>query len=221
MNYQRIYDQIIDRARRECRLYGKGVYYERHHIIPKCVGGEGKTHQWRTHPNIILLTAREHFVCHQLLCRIYLVEPKLKFALWAMSNQKTANRNYKIGNRQYERIRQEHSSMMQRIPKSLETRLKMGVSKKGVKKPPMTDSHRKNLKDSITGLKKSPKHRENLSKSKSIPVCQYDLQGNFIREWESAKQAGTELKIDASDICSCRRGKRKSVGGFVWKYKNN
>lgn len=221
MNYQRIYDQIVDRAKKETRVYGKGTYYERHHIVPKCVGGEGNTYQWRTHPNIILLTAREHFLCHIILCILYPNESKLKFALWAMSNQKTTNRDYRIGNRQYERIRQEHADMMRLLPKSKETRLKMGLSKKGVKKPPMSDSHRKNLTNSITGLIKSPAHRENLSKAKSIPVIQYDLQGNFIKEWNSAKQAGTELKIDASDICSCRRGKRKSVGGFVWKYKNN
>jgi hypothetical protein len=41
-------------------------YTESHHIIPKCMGGEGKTTQWRTHPNIVLLTAEEHFNVHKL-----------------------------------------------------------------------------------------------------------------------------------------------------------
>ena len=85
MNYQRIYDQLIDRAKREDRVKEKdGVYYERHHIIPKYLGGEGKTSQWRTHSNIVLLTAREHFLAHILLVEIHPKEYKLKHAAWQM-----------------------------------------------------------------------------------------------------------------------------------------
>jgi len=62
MNYQRIYDELIQRARSENRVKGGDVYYEAHHIIPKCVGGKGKYSQWRTHDNIILLTVREHIL---------------------------------------------------------------------------------------------------------------------------------------------------------------
>ena len=36
MNYQKIYDSLIERARqREL----KNVYFEKHHVIPKCMGG--------------------------------------------------------------------------------------------------------------------------------------------------------------------------------------
>jgi hypothetical protein len=103
MNYQKIYDQIIDRAKRENRLYGKDVYYERHHIIPKCMGGEGRVGQWKNHPNIIVLTAREHFICHWLLCRIYPGNKKLAHAFWFMSKQKSDNqeRDYRVSSRTY------------------------------------------------------------------------------------------------------------------------
>ena len=103
MNYQKVYHQIIDRAQKENREYGKQVYYERHHIIPKCMGGEGKVTQWRTHPNIVILTAREHFICHWLLCRIYPENRKLAHAFWFMSKQKSGNqdRNYKVSSRTY------------------------------------------------------------------------------------------------------------------------
>jgi flagellum-specific peptidoglycan hydrolase FlgJ len=136
-----------------------------------------------------------------------------------MLNQKNENRDYRVGSRQYERVRQDYVQLIKGVPKSEQHRQNLSRSKLGVKKPPMTAAHRENLRHSITGIVKSTQHRENLAKAKSIPVIQYDLQENFIKEWESAKQAGNELKIDASDICSCRRGKRKSVGGFVWKYK--
>lgn len=62
MNYQRIYDQIIERAKCENRDKGGEIYYEAHHILPKCLGGEGHETQWKFHPNIVLLTAKEHFI---------------------------------------------------------------------------------------------------------------------------------------------------------------
>ena len=75
MNYQKVYNQIIERAQRR-QLKG---YNEKHHIIPKCIGGTNNK------DNIVKLTAREHFLCHLLLVEIYPNEPKLKYALWLMS----------------------------------------------------------------------------------------------------------------------------------------
>jgi hypothetical protein len=37
MNYKKIYDQLIDRSQSENRKKGLGIYFERHHIIPKCL----------------------------------------------------------------------------------------------------------------------------------------------------------------------------------------
>lgn len=57
MNYQRIHDTIIDRARG--RTPEDGVYYEWHHVHPKCEGGheDGET---------VPLTLREHILVHRL-----------------------------------------------------------------------------------------------------------------------------------------------------------
>lgn len=103
MDYQRIYNQIINRAKKENRKKGQGTYYEAHHVVPKCMGGEGRAEQWRTHPNIVILTAREHFLCHWLLCRIYPNNKKLAHAFWFMTKQKSENqeRNYTISSRTY------------------------------------------------------------------------------------------------------------------------
>lgn len=87
MNYQRIYNAIIQKARSENRIKYKGVYYEAHHIVPKCLGGDGQYKDWKWHENIILLTAREHFVCHWLLSRIYSKESKIQYAFWKMCIQ--------------------------------------------------------------------------------------------------------------------------------------
>ena len=71
MNYEKIYNQIVNRAKNrilEC-------YTEKHHIIPRCMGGSDDKE------NLVSLTAREHFLCHHLLVRIYPENIKLKFAL--------------------------------------------------------------------------------------------------------------------------------------------
>jgi len=51
MDYQNIYSQIIERAKNH-QLEG---YKEKHHIIPKCMGGTDEKE------NIAELTAKEHF----------------------------------------------------------------------------------------------------------------------------------------------------------------
>lgn len=71
MNYKKIYDSLIDRAKNRERV--EGIYYENHHIIPKCIGGTD------SYENKVLLTAREHFLCHWLLTKLY-SDPKLVFA---------------------------------------------------------------------------------------------------------------------------------------------
>ena len=64
-------------------------------------------------------------------------------------------------------------------------------------------------------------NKYNANYSHSKPVLQYDKTGNFIREWPSARKVEEETGIYNSNISQCCLGKRyKTVGGFVWKYKN-
>lgn len=59
-----------------------------------------------------------------------------------------------------------------------------------------------------------------LKKSKSIPILQYDLQGNFIKEWESAKQVANELNLtNSSLVTSVLKGKSPTAYGSIWRYK--
>ena len=57
-------------------------------------------------------------------------------------------------------------------------------------------------------------------KSIQKSVIQCDIHGNKIKEWVSAKIA-SEAGFNTGHISSCCKGKRKSHGGFIWKYKNN
>lgn len=56
--------------------------------------------------------------------------------------------------------------------------------------------------------------------SQAKRVIQYDKQGNFIRKWDCILDIKRELNIDNSQIGACCNGKRKSAGGYVWRYDN-
>jgi hypothetical protein len=56
----------------------------------------------------------------------------------------------------------------------------------------------------------------------SKPVLQYDLKGNFIKEWESATLAAYSLnKKYGAAITECCRGFRKSIYGYQWRHLDN
>lgn len=61
MNYKKIYENLIEKAR---SMVFDG-YYEKHHIKPRCIGGNDSI------DNIIKLTARQHYIAHMLLYKIY------------------------------------------------------------------------------------------------------------------------------------------------------
>ena len=65
-----------------------------------------------------------------------------------------------------------------------------------------------------------------LKERMSKPVLQFDLDGNFIREYKSTVEAGkvTGVSIgNISSVCTAKRfwwkGIRRQAGGFIWKYK--
>lgn len=81
MNYKKVYDNLIKKARTSHRKKGKKIYYEQHHITPRCLGGTD------TESNLVLLTAKEHYIAHLLLYYIYKNSKysyKMAFALWSM-----------------------------------------------------------------------------------------------------------------------------------------
>lgn len=51
-------------------------------------------------------------------------------------------------------------------------------------------------------------------------VLQYDLQGNYIKEWNSIKEVKKQFNIYDSNLIACCKGKRKTAGGYKWKYKD-
>ena len=72
MNYEKHYNTLIERAK-EREEFTEG-YYERHHIIPRCLGGTDDE------CNLVYLTPEEHYVAHQLLVKMYPDENGLVYA---------------------------------------------------------------------------------------------------------------------------------------------
>lgn len=60
-----------------------------------------------------------------------------------------------------------------------------------------------------------------ITEKNSVPIIQYDLQDNFIKEWKSITEANKITGIASSSIISCCKGKNKKAGSFKWKYKYN
>ena len=129
MNYEKIYNSLISKARSEDRKRVKGgIYYEAHHIIPRCMGGEGKTSDVN-HPNIVLLTAKEHYMAHRLLCEIYPSNKKIQYAMWCMINGLSKNKRYIPSGKVFERIKETRHQLivnisMQEIQRKADARLR-------------------------------------------------------------------------------------------------
>ena len=96
MNYRKLYLSIIFKAKSEKRQKGQGVYYEAHHILPKSLFPKWKQRK----SNIVLLTAKEHYFCHELLTKIY-PGRSMNYALWFLSNSSY----HKVSSKQYERAK--------------------------------------------------------------------------------------------------------------------
>ena len=174
MDYKKVYDSIITRAKNR-QLAGYG---EKHHIIPKCLGGSNKRE------NLVKLTAKEHWISHLLLVEIYPNHPKLKLAI-RMMMVKGINQERKAitSGRQFERLRVQaakaHSSLMLGVSKAPFTQEhKDNISKAKLGKPGtnrgkiFTKEHRANIglasKGRISGDKNPMRNKEVLDKHPTL-----------------------------------------------------
>jgi hypothetical protein len=127
--YYHWYYQIIDKARKRGIPEG---YYERHHIIPKCMEG---TNDWW---NIVNLTFREHFLVHWLLTKMTSGDAKRKMqqSLMAMCSPRgrgmARSRTIRSG-WQYTLARQNARMSASEIKMSEETKAKIGIAVSGEK----------------------------------------------------------------------------------------
>ena len=142
MNYEKHYNTLIERSKGRI-LEG---YTERHHIIPKCMGGSNDI------ANIAVLTPEEHFVAHQLLVKIYPKQFKLAFALSMMC---VASTKHQRNNKRYGWIRKHKANAHSKAPRKIrkkETKARTITYK-------MTEEHKAKIKASSQGKTLTKEHK--------------------------------------------------------------
>ena len=237
----------MEKSKSENRIKHNGIYYESHHIIPKCLGGIGSCKQWETHPNIVLLTAKEHFIAHKLLCEIYPDNHKLIYAYWNFVNGRNDSNHknkfqYKIGSREYERIKILRSKLLRNekllsieefIEKSKKvhgdkydyslvdyvnaiTKVKIVCKIHGdFEQTPNTHLGGGGCKKCGT-IKVAEFHKNREQEYRKIKQLTKD--GELIKVWDNINDIVDELKCTRCSIYGCAQGKRKSGKGFKWEY---
>lgn len=50
-------------------------------------------------------------------------------------------------------------------------------------------------------------------------ILQFDLEGNFIKEWESLKSVASYLKLSPSNLCQKLSKSKNKINNFIWKFK--
>jgi len=98
--YTNWYDSIIFRAKN--RVLPNDVYTEKHHVIPRSLGGDDSKE------NIARLTAREHFICHWLLVKMTTGPDQKKMAYACkrmMHSSGSKQQRYKVTGRIYEQLK--------------------------------------------------------------------------------------------------------------------
>ena len=229
------YDEFIQnilttRGRFNC----EDQYHERHHIVPRSVGGSDND------DNLIDLYPREHFEAHKLLALENPENDSLMYAWWMMSH---------VGDREiteceYELAKEHFVAMMNgktksqdvkdKISKSLirvyenrpgtrlgarlddETKHRIGIAMKGrwigEKNPFFGKRHTQEVKKKISESRIGKYYK------KPEPVVQFDTNWNFVKLWLYQTQAAKAVGVSSKRIYQVCNNNGKTAGGFQWKY---
>jgi len=146
MDYTRIYNQLIGRAKKRKEVKG---YTENHHIIPRSEGGNDLSE------NLVKLTGREHFIAHKLL---WMENPSFSrcAAYMMMSNHRGIKwgKVYSLGRKQF-------NESPNHPLRNADTRSKQLEAVMG---KPKSDEHKKKISEANKG---KPKSKEHVAKMKA------------------------------------------------------
>lgn len=209
-DYKKHYKALVGRA--ASRI--KQGYTERHHITPKCLGGD------ECPDNLVELTAREHYIAHLMLVKIHTGNSKLVFAAHMMTIDRYGRR---IGNRKYEWLRRLHSESTRRLKMgnthtlgckwTRGTKLKMSASAMGNKRNlgnRCPDEVRSKISNAHMGKIKSKDHCANISIGQRERVAK-------LKDYKcgTPRYPGVTERFDGTYIARVREdGKRKHIGYF-------
>lgn len=160
--YTRWYLTLIKDAQSKNRKKSDEEYYESHHIIPRCMGGTEE----------VLLTAKEHYIAHLLLCRMTAGSDKHKMinALIKMAYSNSEGQK-RYTARSYSLVRkliaEKNSEMFRGVPKSERAKKNMkgrsGTWKRNEEHRRATSERQKGVWAGDKNIAKRPDVRKKLS----------------------------------------------------------
>ena len=231
MTYQEFIEDIILHYGQHRKLSNIDLLLERHHIVPRCVGGQDVIQ------NIIDLTPREHYIAHQLLAQENPNNVKLVCAWHYMSTIKPTN--YQVTAEEYEASRQAIIRSQGKVVYQLNSQGKILAVFPSVREASRvlgcTNAHITEVcnhtyarctaqgyywqyaDDYIqNGFYGTEEHISTTKKS----ISQFSLNDELIAVYESAAEASRKTRIDASSIIAVCKGRKnhKTAGGFKWAY---
>lgn len=155
MNYQKIYNQLIEKRRIEV-LSKKEVYCETHHIVAKCMGGSDDK------SNLVNLTAREHFLAHWLLHRVYPNNYKLSLAFFRCCYGFSKNRKFTPSSRAYEEIKK----LKRIVPIEVKNKISNGLNASEKFKASFTKKRSLKISNSLMGHRPWSKNKKFINRKK-------------------------------------------------------
>lgn len=210
MNYIKIYNDLMMRAKNR-KLTG---YTEKHHIIPKCLGGTNDK------SNLVQLTAREHYIAHQLLVNIHPQHHGLKYAAYMMTisptGQRSNNRLYQWLKESYFENRVQSSGFTGRTH-SEETKEKMRQAR--ALQAPMSDETKSQISITKTGVKFTPSAKESFNKKRmENPEWYNSIWGGRPKSAETKAKIGKANKGRKFPTVICPHCNKEGAGPNMTRY---
>ena len=204
MTYSAVYCALISK-RLQHPLDKKDCYCERHHIIPKSEGGKDEP------DNLVNLTAREHYIAHLLLMKIY-NDWKMKHAFTMMAYGNSGQNRGRVSSRLFEKYKYQGNGRLgcKHKPETIE---KMRLAATGKH---WTEEQRRKMKEywERRAALRPVKKKKQICKA----VSQYTITGELVATYQSQTQAAKALGVTSPAIVMCCRGVRKTCLGYVFRY---
>ena len=212
--FQKIYNSLIKtRKSRGLNKTKLDYYTEKHHIIPKCMGGKDED------DNYVLLTAKEHILAHMLLYRIYPDIDGLCYAIHLMLHIERYS-EIKLSLRMAEKYRLDFANVEKKRVISKEQKLKISNSNKGKILGSPSVETRKKISESKKGMPLGRKVKApNGIIYNTVKECAeaYNTTIGMIKHWATKRlEKGFSYTGDHSDIVSGRTKKVQGPDGTIY-----
>lgn len=157
--YSRWYNNIISHAQTKVNRMTDNERYEKHHIIPKSLGGNDEV------SNLVRLTPREHFICHLLLLKM--VSGNHLYKMTAAINLMINNTNKRLGRVKVTNRKYDSSRFYSRTDFSEEHRKRLSEAAKARDPSSRKQSVEANAKRSLSlkNYTKTPEHIAKIAES--------------------------------------------------------